>query len=193
MHSGRTMIVGCLLARDFADATYRLPRQRLEMVGIEVCVIGLRKGQSLLGLEGHERVWADVGIEAACHADLAGIYIPGGSSPDRLRAHPRVIELVQRLFRTGRPIGAIGHGPQILLTAGLVRGRRLTASPTVRGDLMAAGAIVLDREVVVDGNLVTTRGMYEGDLDAFSIALLSLLGMFPDQWHEDVISVQLSG
>jgi len=164
------------------------------MAGLEVCIVGLRRGQSLLGLNGHERVCVDLAIHSVRPLDFAGIYIPGGSSPDYLRADPRVIELVQRLFRTGRPIGALGHGPQILLTAGLVRGRRMTASPTVRIDLMAAGATVLDREVVVDGNLVTSRAMQQGDLDAFSTAFLSLLGAFSD-WplEDDVISVQLSG
>ena len=187
------MLVGCLLARDFDEDAYRLPRERLEMAGVEVRIVGVRRGQLLLGFDGRERVCVDMGIRAAVEADFDGIYIPGGSSPDHLRAHPLVIELVRKLFRAGRPIGALGHGPQILLTAGLVRGRRLTASPTVRGDLRAAGAHVLDREIVVDGNLVTTPGTHAGELDTFSHVFLSMLGVPTGSFAEDVISVQLSG
>lgn len=187
------MIVGCLLARDFDDAAYRLPRERLEEAGVSVRVVGLRRGQVLVGLGGRERVRVDAGIATVHPIELDGIYIPGGSSPDHLRSHPLVIDLVRRIFRAGRPVGALGHGPQVLLTAGLVRGRRMTASPTVRGDLLAAGATVLDREIVVDGNLVTTRSTHPSEIDVFSYVLLSMLGIVTDPFMDDVISVQLSG
>lgn len=187
------MLVGCLLARDFDDDGYSLPRERLEAAGVDVRIVGLRRGQLLLGLEGRQRVCVDLSVRVACATDFDAIYIPGGSSPDHLRAHPLVIEFVRKLFRAGKPIGALGHGPQVLLTAGLVRGRRMTASPTVRGDLLLAGAHVIDRAIVVDGNLVTTPSTHAGEIETFSHVLLSMLGVPTEPFAEDVISVQLSG
>src|SRR5207245_2121620 len=99
-------------------------------------------------------------------------FLPGGHSPDRLRADERMVDFV-RAFRD-RPIFAICHGPQLLITANLVRGRTLTAWKTVQVDLRNAGAVVPDREVVVDANLVTSRS--PADLEAFVGAALAHLG-----------------
>lgn len=186
------MTVGCLLAQGFDDVALRIPRERLQAAGVHVILVGSRSGAELLDRHRHERVRVEVGMKNAHPDDFAGVYIPGGRSPDRLRADARVVAFVREIFRAGKPIGAIAHGPQLLLTAGLVRGRRLTASPTVRGDLRAAGAFVLDRAVVVDGNLVTSRTSDEDDIDAFSVALLTALGLGPEAQAEDVISVQPS-
>lgn len=185
------MVVGCLLAQGFDDVAYRLPRERLESAGVEVRVVGMKRGARLLGRLGDERAFVDSGIDEVHPGDFAAIYIPGGQSPDKLRAHPKVVTLVRDLFRMGKPIGAIGHGSQLLLSAGLVQGRRLTASRTVRVDLEAAGAWVMNREVVVDGNLITSRTSDDHDIDAFSLALLSALGL--SAGVQDVISVQPSG
>lgn len=185
------MVVGCLLAHGFDDAAYRIPRERLEAAGVWVRIVGLRSGVVLLGRSGVERVRVEVAVEDAYARDFAGLYIPGGRSPDKLRADPRVVGFVRDVFRMGKVVGAVGHGAQLLLSAGLVRGRRLTASPTVRCDLRAAGALVVDREVVVDGNLITSRTSDEHDIDAFSLALRTALGL-PEEM-QDVISVQLSG
>lgn len=185
------MVVGCLLAQGFDDVAYRLPRERLEMAGVEIRILGTKRGARLVGRFGKERAFVDAGINEVHPRDFAAIYIPGGQSPDRLRAHPNVVSLVRDVFRMGKPIGAIGHGAQLLLSAGLVHGRRLTASPTVRVDLEAAGAWVVDREVVVDGNLITSRTSDDHDIDAFSLALLSALGL--SAGVQDVISVQPSG
>src|SRR5207248_1881181 len=100
--------------------------------------------------------------------------IPGGYSPDKLRADDRFVEFVKEFDATGRPLAAVCHGPQLLLTAELQRGRTLTAWKTVQGDLRQAGAAVEDREVVVDDNWITSRK--PDDLEAFSAKLIEELG-----------------
>jgi len=101
------------------------------------------------------------------------VLIPGGVSPDKLRANAQVVEFVQRAFDMGRPIFAICHGPQLLLTADRYRGYKITAWQTVQGDLAKAGATVVDREVVVDHNVATSRK--PDDIPAFIEKSLQLM------------------
>jgi protease I len=100
--------------------------------------------------------------------------IPGGHSPDLLRVDDRFVEFVRAFDATGRPLAAVCHGPQLLLTAELQVGRTLTAWPTVQGDLRQAGAKVVDRDVVVDDNWITSRK--PEDLDAFTSKFIEQLG-----------------
>ena len=101
------------------------------------------------------------------------LLIPGGYSPDQLRVDDDVVNFVKRFAATQRPIAAVCHGPQLLIEAGVVEGRTLTSWPSVRTDLRNAGAEVVDQEVCVDGNLITSRK--PEDLDAFCRALLEQL------------------
>jgi protease I len=103
-----------------------------------------------------------------------GLLIPGGYSPDKLRADDRFVKFVRDFDATKRPIAAVCHGPQLLLTAELVQGRTLTAWKTIQGDLRQAGARVQDQEVVVDDNWITSRK--PDDLEAFSAKLIEELG-----------------
>ena len=109
--------------------------------------------------------------------DFDALFIPGGYSPDHLRADDRVVDFTRAFFERERPVFAICHGPQLLITADVVRGRTMTAWKTIQVDLAKAGARVVDEEVVVDRNLVTSR--QPSDVDAFSresLALLQRLG-----------------
>jgi protease I len=105
--------------------------------------------------------------------DYDALLIPGGYSPDHLRADPRFPAFVKQFNATGQPLAAVCHGPQLLITAGLVRGRTMTAWKTIQEDLRQIGANVVDREVVVDGSWITSR--QPSDLEAFSQALLRAL------------------
>ncbi|MFL5454758.1 MAG: DJ-1/PfpI family protein, partial [Myxococcales bacterium] len=105
--------------------------------------------------------------------DYQAILIPGGHSPDQIRKDKKIVEFVKKFDSMKRPIAAVCHGPQLLLTARLVRGRTLTAWETVQGDLEQAGANVKDQEVVVDQNWITSRK--PEDLKAFSEAMLKAL------------------
>jgi len=103
--------------------------------------------------------------------------IPGGHSPDRLRMDEELVDFVRRFGESGRPIAAICHGPQLLIEADLVRGRTLTSWPSIRKDLENAGASWVDREVVEDGELISSR--QPQDAEAFSRAILRALQKKP--------------
>lgn len=185
------MAVACVVARRFEDASFRIPFDELTRAGVPVRVVGQRAGARLVGRHGREHVRVDVGIDDARVDDFDALYIPGGLSPDRLRADPRVVAFVRAFHRAGKPIAATCHGPKLLVTAGIVRGRKMTAWETVRSDLRAAGALVVDRAVVVDGNLITSRATE--DLDELSEELLASVGVGPRAHVEDLISIQPSG
>jgi protease I len=149
------MRIACVLAEGFEDSEFKKPYDAFRDAGHEVVVIGAKKGEKIEGKQGKEKTKADLGIDEAHADDYHALFIPGGHSPDMLRADPRFVTFAKAF--ADKPILAICHGPQLLLTAGMVTGRRLTAWKTVQVDLRCAGAEVVDEPVVVDGNLVTSR------------------------------------
>jgi protease I len=165
--------VAVLLGQGFEDSEFRVPYDRLKAAGAQVDVIGPQAGEELRGYKGKELVRADRGIAEASVEDYDALVIPGGQSPDHLRADERFVRFVEDFDRTGRPLAAVCHGPQLLIAAGLVRGRTLTAWKTVQDDLRKIGAEVRDEPVVEDGNWITSRK--PEDLDAFSDALVRAL------------------
>jgi protease I len=167
------MRIACLLAPDFEDSEYRKPFDAFTDAGHEVTVIGVEEGKELKGKKGQETVLTDVAIDAVTPDQFDALFLPGGYSPDQLRADQRMVDFTRAFFTTERPVFAVCHGPQLLLTADVHSGRTLTAWQTVQGDLAKAGANVVDQEVVVDGNLVTSRK--PDDLEAFSRESLNLL------------------
>jgi protease I len=169
------MRIACVLENDFEDSEFKLPYDGLRNEGHEVVVIGKKAGDTLAGKKGKQKAKVDLAIDAASPDDFDALLIPGGYSPDQLRADRRFVDFVKAF--DAKPIFAVCHGPQLLLTAGMTRGRRMTAWKTVQVDLGYTGALVVDEEVVVDGNLVTSR--QPDDLPAFvreSINLLRLGG-----------------
>jgi protease I len=107
-------------------------------------------------------------------AGLAGLVAPGGWAPDRLRRDPEVLARVREVNAAGKLVATICHGPWVLISAGIVRGRRLTSTVGIRDDVVNAGAEWVDAPAVVDGNLVSAR--VPGDLPAFARAMLGVLG-----------------
>lgn len=160
------MKIACILADDFEDSEFRVPYDKLKAAGFDIDVIGESEGQELTGEKGKERVRTDRSIDDALVEDYDALLIPGGYSPDKLRADPRFVGFVAGFDDAEKLIAAVCHGPQLLLTADRVKGRTMTAWTTVQVDLKRAGANVVDREVVAFGNLVTSRK--PSDLDAFS-------------------------
>jgi protease I len=171
------MKIACLLTSGFEDSEFRIPYDRLRAAGHQVDVISLQKGQKLEGERGKEKLKSERGIEEAHPDDYDALLIPGGFSPDKLRADWRVIEFVRGMETANKPIAAVCHGPQLLIAAGLVKGRTLTAWPTIQEDLRQIGANVVDREVAIDRNWITSRK--PDDLEAFSRAFLDALGGQP--------------
>lgn len=165
------MRIACLLATGFEDSELRVPYDRFREAGHEVVIIGKKAGEELAGKQGKEKVRAEKGVDEVHAEDFDALFIPGGYSPDKLRADRRMVELTKAF--ANKPIFAVCHGPQLLMTAGMVEGRTLTAWQTVQDDLKHTGAKVVDEEVVVDRNLVTSRK--PDDLEAFARASLRLL------------------
>lgn len=165
------MRIACVLAEGFEDSELKLPFDAFRDAGHEVVIIGQKKGDKLAGKNGKETVKTDVAIADARPEDYHALFIPGGHSPDVLRGEPKFVAFAKAF--ADKPILAICHGPQLLMTAGLIEGKRLTAWKTVQSDLKLAGAEVVDEEVVVDGNLVTSR--QPDDIPAFIERSLALL------------------
>jgi protease I len=165
--------VAFLLASNFEDAEFRIPYDRLRTAGYPIDVIGTKAGEELTGVKGKEKVKADRAIAEARPSDYAALVIPGGYSPDKLRADPRFVQFVKGFDAQKRPLAAICHGPQLLEAAHLVRGRTLTAWETVQDDLRQMGAEVRDEAVVKDGNWITSRKPEDGE--PFAAAILDAL------------------
>ena len=104
------------------------------------------------------RVQADLGLDDVSPAEYHGLVLPGGRAPEFLRNRPMAVSIVRHFIDAGKPIGANCHGPLLLLAAGSMKGRTMTCYPDLEPDLKAAGAEFVNREVVVDGPLVTVRG-----------------------------------
>jgi protease I len=165
------MRIACVLAEGFEDSEFKKPYDAFRDAGHEVVVIGSKKGDKLSGKNGKEKIKADVGIDEANADEFQALFIPGGHSPDVLRGDPKFVAFTREFAE--EPILAICHGPQLLMTAGMVEGRRMTAWKTVQEDLRCAGAEVVDEPVVVDGELVTSR--QPSDIPAFIERSLAVL------------------
>jgi protease I len=168
------MKIACVLTSGFEDSEFRQPYDALREAGHEVTIVGLEAGQKVDGSKGKERgVTVEKSFDEVEPADFDALLIPGGYSPDKLRAHDAAVEFVRAFFDAEKPIAAICHGPQLFLTAGTFRDHRMTAWKTIQGDLRLAGADVVDEEVVRDRNLVTSR--QPQDIPAFIHETLQLL------------------
>ncbi len=162
-----------LLGQEYEDSEVRIPLDLLREAGHDVVIVGVKAGETLRGKNGEEEVEADRSIEDVLPREFAALVIPGGKSPAHLREDARVVEFVKSFVATTKPIAAVCHGPQLLVEANAVRGKKLTSWPEIREEMETAGAVWVDREVVEDGALITSRK--PADLEAFSNALLARL------------------
>lgn len=165
--------IAVLVAHEYEDSELLVPVKRLTEAGHEVELLGQNAGRELVGKRGKTRVLVDAAVAERRPEQYDAVLIPGGHSPDHLRTDQHMVEFVKGFAAIGRPIAAVCHGPQLLIEADLVRGRRMTAWPSVRTDLRNAGAQVVDADVVQDGAFITSRR--PDDLEAFSRALLDRL------------------
>jgi protease I len=173
------MKIACVLARGFEDSEFKQPYDALIEAGHEVTIVGLEAGAQLMGDKGKETAKVEKAFGDVTPAQFDALFIPGGFSPDRLRAHPVAVQFVKAFFDARKPIMAICHGPQIFIPAGTYKDHRMTAWKTIQSDLKLLGANVADEEVVVDRNLVTSR--QPQDIPAFIREGLKLLEKVPAQ------------
>ena len=165
--------VAFVLADDFEDSEFRVPYDRLREAGHEITVIGTEAGKEVEGKRGKETFTPEATPDQVSPEEFDALVVPGGYSPDKLRTNEGVVKFVQGFFAADKPVAAICHAGSLLVEADAVRGRQVTSWPSVRTDLVNAGAEWVDREVVEDGNLITSRN--PDDLDAFTAAILGRL------------------
>jgi protease I len=173
--TGRAIAVLATDGFEYSELTE--PKRLLEEAGADVQVVAPGDATEIKGWKGGD--WAgsvpvDMKLEDVDAADFDALVLPGGViNPDKLRTHPAAVVLVQAFARAGKTVAAICHGPWTLINAGQVDGRKLTSWPSLRQDLENAGAQWEDRDVVRDGNLITSRK--PDDIPAFAGAVIEAL------------------
>lgn len=165
--------IAMLLDDMFEDSEFRVPYDRLRNAGHEVTVVGREAGKQVTGKQGKEKVTPDRAIADVSADDFDAVVIPGGYSPDHLRTDIKMVGLTRETYLKGKPLAAVCHGPWMLVEADVADGHTVTSWPSIKTDLINAGARWVDREVVEDGNLITSRN--PRDLEAFSDAILRQL------------------
>jgi len=171
------MKIASVLGPSFEDSEFKDPYDAFRGAGHEVVIVGLEAGTKLDGSKGKASATVEKAFQDVKPDDFDALFIPGGSSPDKLRAHDEAVDFVRSFMRAGKPVFAICHGPQLLLSADEYRNHRMTAWKTVQGDLKKAGGNVIDQEVVVDRNLVTSR--QPSDIPAFIRESMKVLSQVP--------------
>lgn len=162
--------IGILIEDYFDERELIYPYYRVQEAGFKPLVIGPRAG----GFHGKTPFTfkADIPIAQVKVGDLAGLIVPGGFAPDRMRRDKAMLDLVRAINESGKPLGAICHAGWVLISASVAKGRKLTGFSSVKEDLVNAGADYVDERVVVDRNLVTAQ--HANDLPGFMQAFLGL-------------------
>lgn len=165
--------IAILAEEGFEDSELIEPMRAMKDAGARVVVVGSGLKDSYQGKRGSAVVQAETTVDRISVSDFEAVIIPGGYAPDRMRLHEPMIDFVRKAFHSGKVIGAICHGPQLLISADVVRGRRVTSWPSIAVDLRNAGAEWIDAPVVQDGNLITSRK--PADLPKFNKAIIEAL------------------
>ncbi len=169
--------VAVLITDNFEDSEYSQPAEAFKKAGHELIQVGLKsgvtvKGKKLLGT----RVKVDKAAREVEVGDFDALFIPGGYSPDKLRVDDQVVRFVKEFVESGKPVCLICHAPQLLITAQVLKGRKITGWKSLIQDIKNAGAEFIDQEVVEDGNLISSRS--PADLPAFIRACSKKLSNF---------------
>jgi protease I len=172
MTNGNQGTVLILVGPEYEDLEVWYPKLRLEEAGYDIKLAGIGE-DTYRGKHGYP-CSVDGHVRDFPADSLAGILAPGGWAPDKLRRDPHVLARVREVHAAGKMVATICHGPWILISAGIVRGRRLTSTVGIRDDVVNAGAHWVDEPAVIDGNIVSAR--VPKDLPAFGTAMLRVLG-----------------
>jgi protease I len=148
------------------------PVLRLREAGAQVTIVGPKAGEAYKSKEGYPAK-ADLSMDDARAADFDAVIVPGGYAPDRMRRHQAMLTLVREAFQSGKVVAAICHAGWVPISAGIVKGRTMTCVSAIKDDVINAGAKYVDREVVVDGNLISSRT--PPDLPAFCREIVKAL------------------
>jgi protease I len=161
-----------LLVEDmYHEHEFWIPHYRMKEAGAKVTVVGTgaKEYYSKIGLPAP----GGVAAESVSAADFDAVIIPGGFAPDRMRRNAALLKLVRDCFNQGKIVAAICHAGWVLVSAGILKGKKATCVPAIKDDVVNAGATYVDQEVVRDGNLITSRT--PDDLPAFCRAIIAAL------------------
>jgi protease I len=159
-----------LVEDHYEDQELWYPTQRLTEAGASVTLVGPEAGKTYQSKHGYPATSHQAAADVSAD-DFAGVIIPGGYAPDRMRRHEAMVTLVARAYAAGNVVAAICHGGWMLCSARILEGKEVTSFSAIKDDMVNAGARWVDREVVQDGNLITSRK--PDDLPAFMRTVLA--------------------
>ena len=162
--------IAILVEGDFEDSELIEPMRALKDAGARVLIVGSGSQETYRGKRGGATAKVDATADKVKAEDFDAVIVPGGYAPDKMRLHQPMIALVRKAHDLGKVVAAICHGPQLLISAEIVRGYRVTSWPSIAVDLRNAGANWVDAPVVQDGNLITSRK--PADLPRFNKAII---------------------
>jgi protease I len=165
--------VAVIITNMFEDSEYTEPAKAFIDAGHQLVHVGLEAGQTVKGKKAGTQVKIDQSVAGVSVDDFDALLIPGGYSPDQLRVDDKAVRFAGDFLKSGKPVFAICHGPQLLITADVLKGRKVTGWKSIVQDIKNAGADFIDQQVVEDGNLISSR--HPGDLPAFIQASLKRL------------------
>lgn len=162
-----------LVEDGFEDSELAEPLKALQSVDVNVIVVGSNGKKFFKGKRGKVTINANASVNEVDYRELDAVIVPGGYAPDKMRLHEDMVDLVRNLYKAGKVVAAICHGPQLLISADIVRGKRVTSCASIAVDLKNAGAEWVDEPVIVDGNLITSRK--PADIPQFNTAIIKAL------------------
>jgi protease I len=165
--------IAILVEDGFEDRELTGPLEALRSAGAEVALVGPSAHTEYRGKRGQAVVTSDVAAGSAHIQDFDALVVPGGYAPDKMRMRHAMVDLVRDAMLAQKPVAAICHGPQVLISADVLRGRTLTCWPSIAVDVKNAGGLYVDKPVVEDGNLITSRK--PDDVPMFSDAIIRAL------------------
>ncbi|MGM0568769.1 MAG: type 1 glutamine amidotransferase domain-containing protein [Elusimicrobiota bacterium] len=160
-----TKIIAAIVGDKFEDSEYTEPVNSFREEGHRVVNVGIKEGDTVRGKKKGTEVTIDEAVENASVDKYDALLIPGGKSPGNLRENKKVLEFVRDFVNSKKPVFSICHGPQLLISAGVIKGKVATGYKSIREEIENAGAQFRDEEVVTDGNLIFSRN--PGDLPVF--------------------------
>ena len=163
--------IAVLIEDSYEDLELWYPYYRLLEEGADVKLVG-PEAKVYKSKHGYPAK-ADLSAGEVKADDFQGIVVPGGYAPDRLRRYPKILDLVRGIHEKGGVVASICHGPWVLISANIMKGKKTAGVSSIKDDLVNAGAIFLDKEVVVDSNIITPRTPL--DLPAFLPAIITAL------------------
>jgi len=165
--------IAVIITNMFEDSEYTEPAKAFNDAGHQLVHVGLEANRTVKGKKADTSVKIDKSVRDVSVDDFDALLIPGGYSPDQLRSDEGAVQFTGNFLKSGKPVFAICHGPQLLITADVLKGRKVTGWKSIVQDIKNAGADFVDQEVVEDENLISSR--HPGDLPAFIKASLKRL------------------